>query len=425
MRWNLAAALCAAGLVLSATVAAATPHTQRPADRDSTALDGHWIPWIGCWTPESGAGAGSAGDICIVPATTGSGVEVIHTDHAAPPETLVAGVPVAVKEGGCAGTRELTWSADGHRAYEETNLTCEGGTTRRASAMLAFTSDSTWTWIHSTTVAGRQAAHAQSFGLASPATEVADRLSGHELAAETARMNIDQTLSAGALAEASGAVGSKAVILYLLARSDTTHVDASVLGALADRHVPTDVVNVMVALSYPTAFTVSPTMTVASREVMPDTMPETVAYPAGGSYGGYGYAAPSYGWYGAYGFGYPGYYGLNNPYYGYGYTGYYGYGYPGYYGYTGGIPPVIVVGSGGAPAASQGRVVNGRGYVRDIGQVTGQARPRSMPAPQPRRAPDYHPQPMPSARSAPRSMPSPAPSAPPQSTGRTAHRRGH
>jgi len=422
MRWNLTAALCAAGLGLSASVAAATPHPQRAADRDSTALDAHWIPWIGCWTPESGAGAGSAGDICIVPAATGSGVEVIHTDHSAPPKTLEAGTPVSVNEGGCAGTRELTWSADGYRAYEETNLTCAGGTTRRASAMLAFTGDSTWTWIHSTTVAGRQAAHEQSFSLASPAPAVADRLSGLALAAETARLNVDHTLTAGALAEASKTVGSKAVILYLLARSDTTHVDASVLGALADHHVPTDVINVMVALSYPTAFTVSPvTMTVASREVMPNTRPETVTYPAGGYYGGYGSAAPSYGWYGAYGFGYPGYFGLNSLYYGYGYPGSYGYGYPGYYGYNGGLPPVIVVGSGGAASTSQGRVVNGRGYVSPGGQITGQARPRSAPASRPPSTPVYRPRsaPAPSAR------PAPAPSAPRQSTGRTAHRRGH
>ncbi len=417
MRWDLAAALCAAGLAFSAPMAAATPHTQRPADRDSTALDAHWIPWIGCWTPESGVGTGSTGDICIVPAQSGSGVEVIRTDQSAPPETLVAGVPAAVEKGGCAGTRELTWSADGHRAYEKTNLTCEGGTTRQMSSMLAFTGDSTWTWIHSTSVAGRQAAQAQSFRLAPPPANLADRVLGLELASETARLDAGHELSAGALAEASNAVGSKAVVLYLLSRSDTTHVDASVLGALADHHVPTDVIDVMVALSYPTAFTVSPTtMTVAYREVMPDTMPETVTYPA---YGGYGYASPGYGWYGGYGFGYPGYYGLSwlN---GYGYRGYYGYG---YYGYNGGLPPVIVVGSGGAAQASQGRVVNGRGYVQDVGPVRGQAHPRSAPAYQPRRMP------MPSAQPAPSRMPapasSPAPSAPRQDTGRTAHRRDH
>lgn len=437
MRWNVGAALLTAGVL---TVAFASPaaasNAPLNATPDTTSLDPHWVPWLGCWSPAYGADVGGANDVCVVPAEHGSGVDVIYLGSSKPTETLSANEPTVVNDGGCSGEHVWHWSADGRRAYETTDLRCEGGTERHATAMLAFIDDSTWVWVHASDVGGVESATITGFDLASPfvaqSAGLAGRLSDHTLAAETARMSAGQPLSPDALAEASQVAGSKAVSLYLVSRRDTTHVDAKLLGELAERHVPADVINIMVALSYPTAFEItSSAKNVVLWEAPPAASTPTAysEYPEGG---GYSYPAPYLGLDGGFGYGYsPFGYGYSP--YGYGYSPY-GYGYAGYYGYgqyyPGGVlPPVIVVGPGGTTGTS-GQVVSGRGYVRTTGTTVGQAhrraapsaapRVRSMPAPRP--MPSVWRAPMPSVQRAPMSRPAPAPASRPSGPpGRSAH----
>jgi len=153
------------------------------------------------------------------------------------------------------------------------------------------------------------------------------------------------------------------------------------LEALADSGVSPRVIDVMVAMTYPSVFTVAAPSArggfggaeASVRAPLPDTM-----YAARRPYDAYGLYAPPvpWGWdyyspwsWSLYGYYSPFYY---SPYGQFAPYGYGGYGYGGYGGYYYGGGTIIVVsgGSGSAnPPQPHGRIVNGHGYQRDQGDI--------------------------------------------------------
>jgi hypothetical protein len=190
------------------------------------------------------------------------------------------------------------------------------------------------------------------------------------------RNTVARGIGTAEIAEASGQLKPQVVEAWLSESGQEFTVDAKRLLALAAAGVPDRIIDVLVALSYPTAFAIRPS------EAAPGLL--TSDEPRGeGRGGGLGIAdagalncAPFsfslYGWDACSPFGYSygmplGYsyspFGFMSSRYGFGAVDYLGYGGLGYSGYAGGWyqasqPSVIVL-----SPAQHGQVVNGRGYV--------------------------------------------------------------
>lgn len=83
---------------------------------------------------------------------------------------------------------------------------------------------------------------------------VTDPASGIELAVSTARSRASRPLAPDAIAEVVQEAGPEVASALILEKGDPFELDASMLRGLADRGVPGEVVDVMVAVTYPDRF---------------------------------------------------------------------------------------------------------------------------------------------------------------------------
>jgi hypothetical protein len=200
--------------------------------------------------------------------------------------------------------------------------------------------------------------------------EIAAALEGVDAEAGQARVAAAAALTTADVVEVSGQVDAQVVWAWLAERGEGFAVNARNLTEMADAGVPADVIDVVVALSYPRVFAINPA---TQQGQMRPEVAEGGAAPSA-----YGYAPSAwgsrfspYGWdsywtynsgyYSPFGYGSYGYYG---PFGGYGYGSY---GYPYGNGSYGDGVIITVVGGGQIQPASHGRVVNGRGYTQSTG----------------------------------------------------------
>lgn len=308
--------------------------------------DARWLPWLGCWV-EVEAPADTPMR-CFVP--DGAGVTEMTVGRAGgvDRQSLVAdGAERAAEIEGCNGVRMAEFSADGTRVYTRDQLTCEGGTERSTRGMMAWVAPDEWIQARAMQVAGRSAGWVKRYRAASESRvsaagleSIREDVESRQLAIEAARMAASAPIGVEDVVEAYGRTEAEAVRSWIVEQNDPIRLDAERLVMLADAGIPEDVIDVMIAVSYPDRFQLA-------REPTEE-------------YGRDGFRRPLYpawGW----SYGWPYYY---DPYFSrYGYYnryGYYGYGAYGGYGYPG---TIVVVrpseGSGGA-----GRAVKGRGYTR-------------------------------------------------------------
>lgn len=351
-------------------------------------VDSRWLPWLGCW--QVGEEAASGPLVCLRPSSDLRGVEVatVTNGDIVSTRTLVAdGQPYDLTTEDCSGSQFASFSADGRRVFLRSTLTCQGGQKRTASATMAMASRSEWLDAQSLGMDGERVPRVLRYRPAAEARWPAEFLLPAErgLAVEEARVLAAAELSLADVQEAASHVDHEALTAFLIERNQEFDLSAAKLAALEHAGVPDQVIDALVAVSYPTRFAID--REALRMAVEPDEPRERrgVAYTDpygwgwwgyGRCYGGWGYWSPYCGsLYWASGFGYGGYW----PYW---YDPY------GYYGYWG--RPVIVVRDGG-PAPTRGSVTR-RGYSRGqgTGSTTGTARPRGQPM-QDRRGGSYAP----------------------------------
>ncbi|MBI2073456.1 MAG: hypothetical protein HYT81_10595 [Gemmatimonadetes bacterium] len=341
-------------------------------------LDSRWLPWLGCWQVGEEAGPDHL-LVCVRPSSDQSGVEVatVANGEIAFSRTLVAdGQPHDLRAEDCSGSQFASFSADGRRVYLWSALTCERGLRRTASAIMAMASPTEWLDAQSLGMDRERVPRVRRYRPAAESSWPAEfRLSAPRAAAVAdARLLAAGELSLTDVQEAASHVDHEALAAFLMERNQQFELTAAKLAALDDAAVPDDVIDALVAASYPTRFVIDHE---ALRTVLkPDEPRERggVAYgdPFGWGWWGYGrcytglgYWSPSCGslFYWASGFGFGGYW----PYW---YDPYWSGGYWG--------RPIIVV-QDGSGAAPRGTAVRGRGYTRG-GQPVGTggryARPR-------------------------------------------------
>jgi hypothetical protein len=282
-----------------------------------------WIGWVGCWQliadEVSQLDVGGIRRVCVAREDQGvvltSTVDdrevlrrVIHADGSERP----------VDERGCGGTERAWWSADGARLLATSDLACEGGRRRQTSGVSLLASSTRWTDIQVANVEGQREVLVRRYRRID--TDNSPAVRNLTLAAASARQAAAAPLQLEDVLEATAMLDPAVVETLLLETELDFVVDADALMTLARADVPANVIDLLVALSYPDYFAVGD-----EDQQMAAAGPLVQSYPVT-SFGYWSYGFSPFGW--------------------------------GYYGYPAG-PIVIRPGS-----AYGGRVVNGSGYTR-------------------------------------------------------------
>ena len=361
--WSAALFAAAIGVALpGASHAQPSTLDEPPA---ATRVDQRWLPWIGCWqlVEEAGALPEAAGDfsafadsvmVCVTPAAppaaaTDVAVTTLADGEQMLVETLSAdGVEHPVDQSECRGRRRIAWSEDGARLFTRAELTCNArDDARRLSAVGLMANSRTWLALELVEAGERAAVTVRRYRRTGDVTTLS--AAGPTLTADllarartAASRTGDADLSIDAVIEAAAAVDPTVLEALLVETGTMFDLDGRTLIRLDDGGVPGDIIDMLVALSFPDDFEVRRSATGGGG--------------GGGflgSWGSYGYDA----WYPYYAapFGY--YYGWS-PYRSlYGWGDYY-YVDRGYYGYG---PGSFIT---DAPDVSEGRVYEGYGYTR-------------------------------------------------------------
>lgn len=363
-------ALLATALLLgSATLAAAQETTV------ASTTDGRWAPWVGCWqasgrdaeTLDLSPGSQTPSPVvCVVPTTGSPAVDLVTVtgSQVGTPERVDAnGTRRSVAREGCDGWETADFSPNGARIYVRSEFACSGNRTRTSTGIMSITPNGEWLDVQGVKVASNTAVRVVHYGhvpvpAALPA-EMKAALQGNKMATTTALLSASDSLRIADVVDATKHADPLVVQTWLAERGQGFSMDAKKLTQLADAGVAPNVIDLMVALSYPQTFAINlaqnngqivPTEQTRANTEVADARNDTQVVFMNWD--------PLYS--GSYGYGY-------GSFYGYGYGGYPGFRYPGYSWYQGNRPIVITRPSGSVdvPAPdNRGRMVRGRGYTR-------------------------------------------------------------
>jgi hypothetical protein len=240
--------------------------------------DSAWLPWFGCWQlveetgvlPDEWADRQSYADrvvVCLTPTeddATGAAVDVttIANGERALVETLQAdGRPHPVDEAACRGERRDSWSADGARLFTRSRLTCANESERLVSGVGLMADDTTWLDIQLVDAGGRGAVTLRRYRRAGETTTAdagAPRLPAalRAQARDAAHLVSTTELSIADIVEAHEMTEPPVVEALMVETDATFDLDGRALLDLDDAGVPSDVIDLMVALSFPDWFNV-------------------------------------------------------------------------------------------------------------------------------------------------------------------------
>ncbi|MDH3208451.1 MAG: hypothetical protein OEO79_17755 [Gemmatimonadota bacterium] len=319
-----------------------------PLQAQAGAASSRWLPFIGCWEPLGAEG--DAGLLCFRP--SGDGVEmsnVLEGQQTAIESMIADGTARSIDAEGCTGAESVEFSADGRRVFTASSFVCEGGETRDGTGVMSFISPTRWIDVRSLTVDGEPVAWVQRYSAATAeslrAHDVDDPAASNRAVIRSRRVAAARDIVITDVEEAAARIHPEAVKVWVATHDTEFDLSGRELVRLADSGMPEDVIDVMVAVSYPQRFAVTP-----------DGVPEDVAmrvsdnaYRSGARVGFRSYLWDPF--YAPFGYRYSRF-----GYYGYG-GGFYG---GGYYGYR--PASIIVVPRDLTPGRTGGRVISGQGY---------------------------------------------------------------
>jgi hypothetical protein len=365
-------AMVAAALLLGSAGLAGAQNTQLAS------ADARWTPWVGCWQASSRdvvtqelAPNKAAPVVCVVPVTGSPTVDLVTVTDSkvGPPDRVDAnGNRRTVSREGCEGWETADFSPDSKRIYLKSEYKCAGNRTRLSSGLMSITPNGEWLDVQNVKVESNSAVRVVHYGrVPVPALLSADMRAALEnggMSKTIAVMAVADSIRIADVVEASKRVEPLVVQTWLAQRGQGFNLDAKGVAQLADAKVPANVIDVMVALSYPRAFAINlaqadgqiiPTGNAAqanNQEVIGDGPTVYMNWDP--------FYSSSYGYYNSY-------------YYRGSQLGYGGY-YPPYWYYQGRTPVIITRPSGSVdvPAAdTRGRMVRGSGYTRPADRADG------------------------------------------------------
>lgn len=334
-------ATCAAGMPQTSAAGQASSLPIQPADQAGGNIAAPWLPFMGCWRPSDERAPEQGVLVCVVPAGANAArMMTMAGDQPVIDETFVAdGAAHAVAEPGCRGTRTSDWSKSG-RLLAKAELTCDGQPTRSVSGLSFIAAGGDWVDIQAVTTGNREIVRVRRYrrtnerppdeSLLPP--EVATRAAQSFGVARLTAFTMDDVI------EASGKVSAGAIEAAIVETQSTFPLNRRTLIALGDAGVAGNVIDLMVAQTFPQQFQVTRRVGSSSASYYPGY--------GGLAWDGYGYD-PFYTFYSPFGYRY--------------WTQYGNYDY-----YSAGTGVIIVPAPGGgtAPSSEHGRVVNGGGYTQ-------------------------------------------------------------
>lgn len=324
----------------------------------SAQSDSRWAPFIGCWAVAEDV---TSSRLCIEPSDQpNAALWISELDDGESTEEIVVvdGAFRPLTDAECEGESAARFSADGRRIYLDGTLDCDGGVQRSSSGVIAMISGSEWVDVRSLESDGRSFAFIQRY------VRIDDdgsrsRAMARAIASAAPRIEDIIDVSNNTSASVSAAWLSEAGL--------EEAVDARGLIAMDDAGVPSDVVDMVVALSNPYRFAFAD----GSDVEMQDGVRGGGAGMVGSDEYSERYSSRRYGYWG-------GFYGRASFYddfylqsrYGYGYSPYSRYGaydpwlsgYGGYGGYGYRPTPIYVIPTNLSGGRNGGTAIAGRGY---------------------------------------------------------------
>ena|SRR5579862_283318 len=334
-----------------------------------------WSGLAGCWQQVAADGAElpmTSGTVCVVPSgATGADLVSVASGKVTDRTHIDAdGFHHDVTRQGCAGWESAAWSSDGRRLYLDSDQKCDG-LQRVSSGIFALGTGGDWTNVVNVNAGGGHALRVIRYKPVSVDStypgEIASALPGRDMAMGAARVAAETRVTVDNVIEANRFLNPAVVQAWLASSGEAFRLDAKTLVRLADAGVPSETIDVMIAVSNPKVFGVMPNASGVVATAAPPVRTQPVRQdcysPSMDPWGysdyrscepysrryGFGYGSPFYD---------PFDYLYGPSYYGYGYgAGFGGFG----YGY-GGTPVVVFVQGTTTPQTPHGRMTKG-GYV--------------------------------------------------------------
>lgn len=358
--------------LLFALTLIAAPAFAQPSATPAAAskVDARFAAWLGCWRLEDDL-AGTGARLCVTPEGTGVRMQTIFDKNKGIDEVVIAdGVAHPIQDAECKGTERAEFSQDSMRVFRETNVTC-GKDAPRVVKSIVFTSGSDLINVQHLSGANALAAVRVERYRRAANQQLADGSKAPQASPDalikTATM--DARWSIEDVIEASGKVPAEAVQAALTELKYGFDLNKKTLLALNAGGVKGEVIDLMVALTYPKRFVIErrggggamPAGISTGMDWLDPMMSPMMMGAMADCFNPYGY-------------GYRSYYSMCGAYYRYGYSamydpiyrnGYYGYGYNNY-GWVdiGQFANVGGNGGGTSEPAAEGRVVHGQGFTQ-------------------------------------------------------------
>ena len=287
----------------------------RPAWADGPPVDTRWLPWLGCWELQSESYETEEQPpadvlVCLSAKASAEGVEVttLADTESVMTETLVAdGVRRPVEEHGCSGWRSAQWSQDGRRLFLSSGLVCDKQVERSLSGAAFVDTSGAWVDVQAVSSGPRRELlvrryrrvseeETEAAGFADPASSRPE--------ARWARASLRAPLRVGDVVDAASRVRPEVLEAMLVEAGTGFELRGATLLEVAEAGLPTRIIDLMVALSFPDSFKID-------RLGEPERTPASGVGPGGGGgqyaswypfymtpllYGSYGYDLYDYGY---------------------------------------------------------------------------------------------------------------------------------
>ena len=237
-----------------------------------------WQAFLGCWISTDPGVANSV--LCFKPDGAGVEVSTVVDGEPASTESLLAdGREQTIQTEGCTGFRSVEFSLDGRRVFTRSRVAC-ADETRSNSGVMAFVAPDRWVDVRSIEIGGEPVTWLLEYRPVDPEwfyehgiqhPSVLDRQTVPAM-----RLRASQPIRTADVEEAASRIAPGAVEMWVAVQPSEFALDAAEIVRLADTGMPTSLIDVMVAVSYPDRFVVS--LDGAATIYEPELEPSTVRF---------------------------------------------------------------------------------------------------------------------------------------------------